>query len=890
MTLMALDGNSLLNRAYYGVKAPLSTRDGQPTGALLGFCHILFKLIDDYAPDGLCVVFDVKAPTFRHEMYDGYKAGRRPMPEDLASQLPLCRELLDALCIKRYEQPGYEADDLLGVISRRCEGGGWDCRLVTGDRDAFQLVGERTQVLYASSRGGRSEATLYDLGAIQAEYGLTPAQLIDLKALMGDASDNIPGVAGVGEKTALALMHRFGSLDALYEGYEAADLKPGVKNKLRNSRDIAYLSQKLATIDCDAPLTFTPEEAKRIPWDEERLLSFLERLEFRKLIKTLHLQARDAADASGASGASDAADASARPEAPAHAFAPPPARELTIGTPRDDLQADLPADPLADLLATCRAAPRVAVVCPEDLSSLCVCTGEETVSLSRIAVGPEAFEAFLRAFFDAGVRKIAHGVKPLMRLLKAEDLPCADFVMDTALGAYLLAPSQGKYPIDGVIGDALDFEPESDEDRAGALPALAALQEGQLQALGLDKLLFTMELPLCEVLADMELAGCKVDRDGLRAYQHMLLDRLAACEERIFALAGTDFNIASPKQLAEILFKRLGLPAAKKTKTGYATDIEVLQKLKPWHPIAGEVIEYRQLSKLKSTYADGLLKAAGPDGRVRTSFQMTATATGRLSSIEPNLQNIPVRTDLGGELRRLFVPENDDFVLIDADYSQIELRVLAHIAGDTAMRAIFAAGGDIHTATAAQVFGVSPGEVTPLMRRRAKAVNFGIVYGMSAFSLSEDIGVTVSEARGYIDGYLEHFAGVRAYMKDIVETARRDGYVSTLLGRRRWLPELASPNRNTRAFGERVALNAPIQGAAADIIKLAMLAVWRRLKAEGLSARLILQVHDELIVECPRSEADTVRALLAEEMERVYTLNPPLVAEAHVGVNWLEAK
>ena len=867
MKLIVLDGNSLLNRAYYGVKAPLSTKDGRPTGALLGFCNILFKLLDGYEPDGLCVTFDVKAPTFRHTLYDGYKAGRRPMPEELAIQLPLCKELLDALCIKRYELPGYEADDLMGHISRQCDDAGWECLIVSGDRDVFQLIGEKTSVLHVSSRGGRTESTAYDVGAVRAEYGLSPAQLIDLKALMGDASDAIPGVPGVGEKTALTLMHRFGSLDALYEGYEASDLRPNLKDKLKNGRDSAYLSQRLAIIDRDAPLTFTPEDAKRIPWRAEILLPVLEQLEFRKLIEKLGLE--------------DAWAASQRETDPASdekAFTPPPARELTTD------------DELDSLLTDCRAAARVGVFGSDDFSSLNVATETETYILSSMWLNAQAYDRFLHDFFGPGVCKIAHDVKPLISRLKAVGLPHTGFVMDTALGAYLLAPASGKYPLDEVIRNMLNFAPADDAERAGALPALAAKQEGQLRALGMDKLLFDMELPLCEVLADMERIGCKIDREKLHDFGRFLQERLTACEASIYDLAGADFNIASPKQLGEILFERLRLPAAKKTKTGYSTDIEVLQKLKPYHPVVGEIIEYRQLSKLKSTYVDGLLKVTQPDGRVRTNFKMTATATGRLSSTEPNLQNIPIRTELGGELRRLFVPEDDSFVLVDADYSQIELRLLAHIARDEIMQAAFAAGADIHASTASQVFGVPLGEVMPLMRRRAKAVNFGIVYGISAFSLSDDLGVSVAEAKGYIDSYLEHFSGVRAYMKDVVDKAKTDGYVTTLLGRRRWLPELKSANRNIRAFGERVALNAPIQGSAADIIKLAMLAVWRRLKLEGLSAKLILQVHDELIVECPRAEAETVRALLTEEMERVYDLNPPLVAEAHIGENWLEAK
>ncbi len=875
MQIMVIDGNSLLNRAFYGVKTPLTTSAGQPTGALLGFMNILLKLVGDHEPDGLCVTFDLRAPTFRHKAYEGYKAGRKPMPEELASQVPLCKHLLDAMCIPRYEREGFEADDLIGTISRVSGEAGWDCRIVTGDRDCFQLIGERVQVLHISSRMGRTDTTPYDEGAIRAEYGMSPADLIDLKALMGDASDNIPGVPGIGEKTALELMHRFGSLDALYEGYEDSDVKPGVKSKLEKGRASAFMSRDLARIDRFVPLTFDPADTRRVPYNNNVLYELLCRLEFRKLIEKM----RVGGPGGGKRKMENAPDAASAEHSPApDGFDWLPVVEETAPTA---LQA---------LLDECRLLPRVGFLCDDDLSVLYVCTGSRTVVVRRMGVDAAAYETCLRGVLASDIAKVSHHVKPLMRQLKDAGIPYGGFVADTALAGYLLAPAQGKYPLDAMIQAELSVWAGDMSAQASCLLPLSQRQQVRLTEQELDGVMADMELPLCDVLADMEHIGCKVDRDKLHAFGRQLHERLLALETDIYELAGEQFNLNSPKQLGEILFERLGLPAVKKTKTGYSTDVEVLQKLKSYHPVVAKIMEYRMLSKLKSTYVDGLLAVIGTDGRVHTNFQMTVTATGRLSSTEPNLQNIPIRTELGGELRRLFVPEDEDCVLVDADYSQIELRVLAHIAGDTVMQEAFAAGEDIHAVTASQVFGVPIDEVTALMRRHAKAVNFGIVYGISAFSLGEDIGVSPAEAKTYIENYLAKYAGVRDYMNNIVEQAKKDGYVTTLLGRRRWLPELKASNFNVRSFGERVALNTPIQGTAADIIKLAMLAVHRRLCVEGLSARLILQVHDELIVECPRSEAERVMRLLTEEMERVYALNPPLLAESHAGPNWLEAK
>ncbi|MCL2031529.1 MAG: DNA polymerase I [Oscillospiraceae bacterium] len=779
--LMAVDGFSLLNRAFYGLR-PLSTREGLPTGAVFGFLQILGSLLKTYEPRGLCVAFDEQAPTFRHTMYDGYKATRKPAPEDFTAQIPIIMEVLAALRVPVYSLAGYEADDVLGTISRVCaETPGWSCAVVTGDRDSYQLVGDGVSVLYV----GTKETRRVTPDTLMEQYGLTPGQMIDLKALMGDSSDNIPGIPGVGEKTALQLMASYGSLDGVYEHWE--ELKGKLKEKVGEGREKAYLSRQLAAIDRAVPMAFDPEDCLRVPPDAAALRPLFQKLEFTQIAGRW------------------------------------------LGGPASARKTAMPDSPAADK------------------------AGEGSP--------PANF-----SLFDASEAPLPEGIYRNIKAVWKRDMdegreltPCQ---ADIALAAWLLQ------------------KPETDWDA----------MEAELRALGLWELYERVEMPLSEALASMEHHGVKIDRARLTAYGAALAEELRRVEEDVYAQAGEAFNIASPKQLGVILFDKLGLPHGRKNKSGWTTDADTLNKLRSLHPVVGAVLEYRKLAKLKSTYADGLLKVMDPNGHVHSTFQMTATITGRLSSTEPNLQNIPVRSELGGRLRDMFIPSREDWVLVDADYSQIELRVLAHIAGDEAMIRAFADGEDIHAVTASQVFGVPPAEVTPLMRRHAKAVNFGIVYGISAFSLSEDIGVSVAEARNYIETYLSRYHGVRAYMRDIVEQARRDGFVTTLLGRRRYLPELSSGNFNIRSFGERAALNTPVQGTAADIIKVAMVAVYRRLRAEGLQARLILQVHDELIVECPETEAETVRGLLRQEMEAAFPLNPPLLAEAYTGKTWLEAK
>ena len=881
MKLMVIDGNSIINRAFYGVR-PLTTREGLHTNAVYGFVTTLQKLLDEEAPEALCVTFDRREPTFRHLSYEGYKAQRKGMPEELAQQLPVLKEVLDAMDIPRYELAGYEADDLIGTISRKCEAAGWACVVVTGDKDSLQLITDKTKVKLVSTRMGQTTTKDMTEAAFREAYGFDPIHIIDLKALMGDASDNIPGVPGVGEKTAMALIQRYQTVDAIYEAMPEVEARPAVIKRLAEGEDSARMSYRLATIVTDAPLDFDPEANRRRPAKPELRDIFL-RLEFAKLIEKMGLDSR---------------------EAP-----PPEAEEAVVGTCESEIVTDWAR--AEALLGLFRQRDHVACLVLPDLQGVCVEWGDDQAGGRAAVFLPtrlENYNGFLRVFFAPGIKKVSHEVKDLTRALLSEGLPAEDIIFDAALAGYLLDATAGHYDLERLamswLGTAVPkakayLDPEAftamgeSSEALGAWMSHTALIDAlydrmlpKLRERQVEALYFDVEHPLCRVLAEMELAGFQVDAGMLRSFGETLTAAIETLEQRIYSYAG-QFNINSPKQLGEVLFERLGLPSYKKTKTGYSTSAEVLEKLRGAHPIVGEVLEYRQYAKLKSTYVDGLLKVISPDGRVRTSFQMTVTATGRLSSTEPNLQNIPTRTELGSELRRMFVAGPGQ-ILVDADYSQIELRLLAHISGDQAMVDAFRSGEDFHTVTAAHVFSVPVEEVTPAMRRAAKAVNFGIVYGISPFSLSQDLGVTVAEAKAYMDAYFHRFPGVKAYMDQVVERARADGYVETPMHRRRALPEIKSSNHNMRSFGERVALNMPIQGAAADIIKLAMVRVHRQLKEAALEARLIMQVHDELIVECPEAEADRVKAILVREMEGAWPLSVPLIAEAHSGKSWLE--
>jgi len=838
MKLMILDGNSVINRAFYGIR-PLSTKDGLFTNAIFGFLNILHKLEQEEKPDALCVAFDLHGPTFRHLQYDGYKATRHGMPEELAMQMPVMKEVLTAMRIPIYECQGWEADDVIGTVSRICCESGWKCVVVTGDRDSLQLVNDCVSVKLVTTKAGQTFTTLYTPEKFQEDYGFEPLKLIDLKALMGDSSDNIPGVAGVGPKTATDLLLKFGSLDTVYQNISDAQIKESVRKKLMAGEENARLSYDLATIRCEAPIDFKPDDALCQPIDKPALRELFLKLEFVKLMDRYGLR---------------------------------------------EVETAVEEKPQSVCLAECL--PELDTPCAMVFSA----DGSRAAAAwdGGIFVGEAEC---LRPLWESASPKVCADWKSLRKSMLERGWGAGNAVFDVSLAAYVLNPSQNDYSVAKVSAAYLDMSlPKEDlAAEAAAVWQLKPVLEKLLIEQGMMQLYQEIELPLCAVLSDMELAGITVDRMALMAFGSMLSDRILAAQNTVYDLAGEEFNINSTKKLGEILFEKLQLPPVKKTKTGYSTNADVLEKLRPMHPIIDAILEYRMLTKLSSTYAEGLLKVIADDGRIHTTFQNMVTATGRLSSTDPNLQNIPVRRELGSEIRKMFVAD-EGCILVDADYSQIELRVLAHIAGDENMQQAFLSGEDIHAVTASQVFHVPLDGVTPDMRRNAKAVNFGIVYGISAWSLSQDIGVMPEEAKRYMDAYLQNYSGVRSYMKDIVDQAREMGYVSTLYNRRRYLPELKSSNFNLRSFGERVALNTPIQGTAADIIKLAMIRVDQALKNEKLKARLILQVHDELIVECPLQEAETVKKILAREMEQVAKLKVPLVVEAKLGGSWYEAK
>ena len=867
MKLMILDGNSVINRAFYGVR-PLTTREGLYTNAIFGFLNILQKVTAEEKPDALCVAFDLHGPTFRHLQYESYKATRHGMPEELAMQMPVMKQVLAAMNIPIYECQGWEADDVIGTVADICGREGWKCVILTGDRDSLQLVDENVTVKLVRTQAGQTITTNYTPAVFFEEYGLEPLRLIDLKALMGDSSDNIPGVAGVGPKTAGDLLKKFGTLDGVYENLTPENMKGKLYEKLQNGKESAYLSYDLATIRRDAPIQFAPEENLVREPRRKELYDLFVRLEFQKLIDRYGLRS-----------------AAFEEESP----------EVVLGECTSQTVTTLAR--VQELAETFAARDFVPILFREDLSACAVQVECNMYYFTREDLG-EDYEAALRLLLTDRVKKLTHDLKSLMRKLLEQGLPVEGFIFDTALAAYLLDATRGKYDLASVAEAYGHFTLPTEGDTTpegvlfSAVAAVEAVYEPLLTLLhqqGSDKLYFDVELPLCRVLAEMERDGVLVDRGALRSFGDMLCARISDCEALIYEVAGGEFNINSTKQLGELLFDKLKLPPVKKTKSGYSTNAEVLEALRDKHPVVQAIMDYRMLTKLKSTYADGLQKEIATDGRIHTTFQNMVTATGRLSSTEPNLQNIPVRTELGSEIRKMFVPR-DGWVFVDADYSQIELRVLAHIANDRQMQAAFRSGEDFHSVTASQVFNVPLEQVTPLMRRHAKAVNFGIVYGISEFSLAQDIGVSRAEAKEYINSYLSKYSGVRDYMKHIVETAREQGYVETAFHRRRKIPEINSTNFNVRSGAERIALNTPVQGTAADIIKLAMVRVFRTLEEQALQARLILQVHDELIVECPAFEAQRVMDIVTEAMESAVRLTVPLVAEAKMGESWYDAK
>ncbi|MBE6758170.1 MAG: DNA polymerase I [Ruminococcaceae bacterium] len=837
---MVIDGNSLMNRAFYGIRL-LTTADGRFTNAVVGFLNMLDKLRREAQPDGVAVAFDVHAPTFRHKMYDEYKAGRHAMPEELRQQMPVIKEILPLMGCAVLEAEGFEADDILGTLARAATEQGGECVLATGDRDAFQLISERVTVLLAATRAGQPETVVMDEAALREKYGLSPAQMIDLKALMGDASDHIPGVAGVGEKTALSLMQQFGGVEALYAALDTADLRPALRQKLIDGRESAFLSRTLGTICTDAPVPTDLAAYCHRPVEREALAQKLAGLELFKIIERW--------------GLTDAATA-------------PPVTEggVCAAAVEDTLS------------AVCNAARE------NGAADILLC--DDGVHLSaggKRAVCAADDPLFTALYTDAAIAKRTHDYKTLAAAL----LPLIPqgFTMDTMLAVYLLNPLAKDYTL-ARLAMEYSLPPLCEVEQMAALAEkLAPLLEEQ----GMAALLRDMELPLALVLAEMERDGVAVDAAGIAAFGASLQSEIAALQKLVWDMVGYEFNLNSPKQLAKALFEDLGLPAGKKTKSGYSTNADVLEKLREDYPVVDALLQYRSLAKLSSTYCEGLLKVVGEDGRIHSCFNQTETRTGRISSAEPNLQNIPVRQELGRELRRFF-RAREGWQLVDADYSQIELRVLAHMADEPTMKAAFNSGEDVHRITAAQVFGVPEEMVTALMRSRAKAVNFGIIYGIGAHSLSEDIGVSYGEAKAYIEGYLKHYSAVAGFMDAMVAEAKATGYAVTVFGRRRPLPELRASQAMLRAFGERVARNAPIQGTAADIIKMAMIRVRDRLLREGFAARLILQVHDELIVEAPQEEVAAVTALLQEEMENAAALTVKLTVDVHSGDTWYDTK
>lgn len=844
MKLLVVDGNSILNRAFYGIRL-LTTKDGQFTNAIYGFLTMLLKIQEDVTPDAVAIAFDLKAPTFRHKAYDGYKSNRKGMPEELHQQLQPLKDLLTLLGYSIITKEGYEADDILGTLSHTCKVNGDECVLATGDRDSLQLINDKVTVRLASTKGGKANAILYDEKKIMDDYGVTPRQLIEIKAIQGDSSDCIPGVPGIGPKGAGDLIQRFNNLDYIYENLDTIDIKDGMRKKLRENKDSAYMSRMLGEIKLDIPIDTDinhylvnctqPDEASRM----------MAKLELFSLIDKFKLKEVESSEE----------------------------------TPKEKKKYSLNEKNTIDL-----SGKELYIYSNSkskgDIDYLYIIEENEIIKTTDVDT-----------VLKSENKKYVYSSKELFAYAD-NSFEIKNLVFDVTLASYLLNPNSSSYDIDKLNGE---YEVETydgeDEFLCNIAPMidLCNILEKKIEQCNQKKLLNEIEIPLSNVLAKMENLGFAVDKQGIEDFGKMLKENIENLKSEIYNSVGREFNINSPKQLGVALFEDLALPCKKKTKSGYSTSADVLESLKNQHPVVSMVLQYRTLSKLNSTYCEGLLKVIGDDGRIHSSFNQTETRTGRISSTEPNLQNIPVRTELGREMRKFFTAR-EGWVLVDADYSQIELRVLADISGDKNMIDAFKNNQDIHAITASQVFNMPLDFVTGEMRSRAKAVNFGIVYGIGAYSLAKDIGVTNKEAKNYIESYLKHYSGIDKYMHDVVEKAKDTGYVETVFGRRRYLPELSASNGMTRAFGERVARNAPIQGTAADIIKIAMIKVDKRLTEENLEARLVLQVHDELIVECPSHESMRVAMILQEEMEKAVSLSVPLVADSAVGKTWYDAK
>ena len=855
MRLLVIDGNSIANRAFFGIKL-LTTKDGRYTNAIFGFLNIMLSLLKESQPDEVAVAFDLKAPTFRHKMYEGYKATRHGMPDELAQQMPVLKEILTDLGYRIVTAEGWEADDILGTLAAACAARQDDCFLATGDRDSLQLVSDTTTVLLATTALGRSKTVTMDVDAIREKYGIEPKQLIEVKSLMGDASDNIPGVRGIGEKTALSLVQNFGSLEGVYEHIDDKRIKPKQREHLLECRELAQLSHTLGTIRTDAPID-TAEGAYAIgEGNKPKAVRMLQELEIHSLIQRFGLGG----------------------------IAPANLEEETANLPEAEI-APLPLTPAGHYLV----ASRPPVMGKQGVHNV-VLQPESWYAVQGTTVYPLEDAELVRLLDDPDVTLDVFNSAPLYAKAMAAGGWGSSIVWDGKLAAYLLDASASKYQVGELVPSykAAAAFTCTDYPDAGRLADLFAKMKAEITACGEDPLYNEIEFPLAQVLADMTRIGMLVDRDGIDQFGVKLRSELEQVLTRIHMETGSaSFNPNSTKQLGEMLFVTMGLPHGKKTQRGWSTDAETLESLREY-PLVEDVLQYRAYQKLNSTYVEGLLKVIGEDGRIHTTFNQTEARTGRLSSDNPNLQNIPIRTELGSQLRAYFIAK-PGCVLVDADYSQIELRILAHVTGDEHMQQAFRSGQDIHRSTAARIYGIPQGEVTPRVRSGAKAINFGIMYGKGAYSLSKDIGVTVKEADAFLKNYLAAFPSVSSYMDKTIADARANGYVSTLFGRRRALPELNSNSHNIRASGERMARNTPIQGTAADVIKLAMVRVWKRLRDEKMESRLILTVHDELIVEAPEAEAEKAAQILREEMEGCVHYAVPLSTDVHTGKNWLEA-
>lgn len=875
--LLIIDGNSIINRAFYGIKL-LTTKSGMYTNGIYGFLNIMLKHMEEIEPDYVTVAFDLKAPTFRHKMYAAYKAQRKGMPPELAMQMPVMKEILRAMNVTILEKEGYEADDIIGTVSRMCKEAEVECYILTGDRDDLQLATDTTRILLTVTRGGATATEEIDSDDFEDTYGITPTQFIDVKGLMGDSSDNVPGVKGIGEKTAFEYIRRFKSVEALYENLDDPIVKPAARRKLEEGRDMALMSKKLCTIDQNVPIEFAIEDAVVKPYDTEKLTELYTNLEFSQFLRKL-----------GTDAVSKTVDLY-------------PAKILSGALECAPLISGCKDIFVYKLFETDGSLTAFAFLSGDCIYFACD-EGDNIARVLKPCIG------------DSAIIKVSSDIKGDMVLLGKYGIEYSDGYFDTSVGAYIINPLKNSYDTSSVAMEFLsmnlkedkeifgsgkrcrtvmDLSPEElTEYVSGELTAIFHLkeyEEAEISKAGQTALLNDMELPLIRVLASMEMKGFLVDREYLMRFNDSLKVSIDVLEKEIYALAGEEFNLNSPKQLGVILFEKLGLKSAKKTKTGYSTNAEVLEKLADDNEIVRKILEYRQLAKLKSTYGDGLLSVIDPEtGRIYSKFNQTVTVTGRISSTEPNLQNIPVRTDLGREIRKVFIAD-EGCVLVDADYSQIELRVLAHISDDEALCKAFFDGTDVHTMTAASVFSVNEEDVTPIMRSYAKTVNFGIMYGMGEFSLAKDLKTSVREAREYIDNYFDKYKGVKAYMESIIESAKELGYVETMFARRRAIPEINSSNFMVRSSGERMVRNTPIQGSAADIIKLAMVSVERRLREAGLKSSLILQVHDELIIEAYEDEVEEVKRILKTSMEGAAKLKVPLVAEANCGRSWYDAK